>query len=216
MSKVVRSPSKVQAKPAGAAKSPSKAAAPKAAKKPAAKPKATTKGAGAAGATKTKRERKPKSNAPKRPATAYIMYLSDNRQRIIAENPGIVFTDIAKVGSQEWKNVKPAIKKKYEDAANKDKERYANEMKTYVPDPADKKKKKAKKDPNAPKKPKSAYIFYATPRIKELLAQHPDKKVTEVTPMIGDEWKALSDKQKAPFVNMAAKDKVRYENEMKM
>lgn len=222
MSKVVQktSPSKPQAKPTKSLGSPSKAKAPTkqaGAAKPAAKPKATkAKAAGAAGAAPKKRERKVKSNAPKRPVTAYINYLSDNRPRIKAENPGIEFTEIPKVGAQEWANATPVVKKKYEALAEKDKARYAKEMETYVPDPSEKKKKREKKDPNAPKKAKTAYIFYATPRIKELHAAHPDKKVVEITPMIGLEWKAMSDKQKKPWFDMAAKDKIRYANETKM
>lgn len=216
MSKVTQktSPSKVQAKPIKSLGSPSKAKAPvkPAVTKP--KAKAAPKAAGAAGPKK--RERKVKSNAPKRPVTAYINYLSDNRQRIKEEHPGIIFTDIPRVGAQEWAVAKPAVKAKYEALADKDKLRYAKAMETYVPDPSEKKKKREKKDPNAPKKAKTAYIFYATPRIRELHAAHPEKRVIDITPMIGKEWQAMSDKQKKPWHDMAAKDKIRYANETKM
>ena len=61
-------------------------------------------------ASPKQRRVKRKSNAPKRPRTAFIMYLSDNREAIIKKNPGIIFTDITKVGASQWKVAPPAVK----------------------------------------------------------------------------------------------------------
>jgi hypothetical protein len=181
------------------------------------KAKATRKPKAAAKPTE-KKERKTKrvSNAPKRPSTAFILYMKDNRDRIKAANPGIEFGPIAVVGSQEWRNAKPAIKQKYEAAAEKDRARYAAEMKTYVPDPADKKARKKKKDPNAPKKPKSAYMWYVKENQASYRADHPGVAMTEVMRQLGAQWKALSDAKKKPYQDKFAKDKIRYQNEIRM
>lgn len=165
-----------------------------------------------------KKERKTKksSNAPKRPVTAFILFMKDNRERIKAANPGIEFGQIAVVGAEEWKAVKPAVKQKYEAAAEKDRVRYANEMKTYVPDPADKKARKKKKDPNAPKKAKSAYMWYVEENQANFRAAHPALAMTEVMRQLGAQWKALPDAKKKPYQDKYAKDKIRYANETKM
>merc|ERR1711962_983155 len=55
------------------------------------------------------------------------------------------------------------------------------------------KKQKKKKDPNAPKRPTSAYFFFAgdvRPGIRE---ENPDMKITEVAKLIGAQWRELED-----------------------
>ena len=40
-------------------------------------------------------------------------------------------------------------------------------------------------------------------------------KITEVMSVIGEKWRELEDDDKTPYQDMAAKDKKRYEKEMK-
>merc|ERR1711962_1839739 len=80
--------------------------------------------------------------------------------------------------------------------------------------PRQKKQKKKKKDPNAPKRPTSAYFFYAgdvRPGIRE---ENPGMKITEVASLTGAQWRELGDAEKKPYEEQAAKDKKRYEKEM--
>jgi hypothetical protein len=68
---------------------------------------------------------------------------------------------------------------------------------------------KKEKDPNAPKRAKTAYIFFANevrPRVKK---ENPEAKFGEISSIIGAEWNALSDKKKAPYVKMSENDKKR-------
>lgn len=52
-------------------------------------------------------------------------------------------------------------------------------------------------------------------RREELRTQFPDMHHLDVTKKIGEEWTALSDEQKKPYLDAAAEDKMRYQNEMK-
>jgi len=70
--------------------------------------------------------------------------------------------------------------------------------------------KKKKKDPNAPKRSLSSYFFYTAKRRIELKAEGSTLKPTELTRQFGVEWKALTEEQRAPFVALAEKDKLRY------
>lgn len=83
------------------------------------------------GAKKT--SKKPKKdrdeNAPKRATTAFMLWLNETRETIKKDNPGISFTDVAKKGGELWSSLKD--KTKWEEKANKDKERYAKEMEEY-------------------------------------------------------------------------------------
>lgn len=86
---------------------------------------------------------------------------------------------------------------------------------------------KLKKDPDRIKKPKNAYMFFcgekrdeAKCELLEELKEKSDNEeeptkvsTTEVSKKLGMMWKALSDKEKAPFVKMHEEDVERYENE---
>ena len=78
-----------------------------------------------------------------------------------------------------------------------------------------KKPKRKKKDPNAPKRPTSAYFYFAgdiRPGIRE---ENPDMKVTQVMCLIAEKWRELEEEDKKPYEEQAAKDRKRYEKEMK-
>ncbi|KAF2500020.1 hypothetical protein BU16DRAFT_522875 [Lophium mytilinum] len=75
------------------------------------------------------------------------------------------------------------------------------------------KKKKAKKDPNAPKRGLSAYMFFANEQRDKVREDNPGIKFGEVGKMLGEKWKALSEKNRGPYEAKAATDKKRYEDE---
>ena len=69
---------------------------------------------------------------------------------------------------------------------------------------------KKTKDPNAPKKNMSAYMFYAVenrPKIKE---KNPDATFNDLSKLVGESWKKLTDKQKKPYNDKSEADKLRY------
>ncbi|GLV33629.1 Structure specific recognition protein [Carabus blaptoides fortunei] len=69
------------------------------------------------------------SNRPKRPGTAFMIWLNDTRENIKAANPGIKVTEIAKKGGEMWKELKD--KSVWEGKAAKAKEEYNKAMKEY-------------------------------------------------------------------------------------
>ncbi|XP_059051992.1 FACT complex subunit Ssrp1 [Achroia grisella] len=104
------------------------------------------------------RKRKEKSkkrekdvNAPKRPATAFMLWLNENRKGIVEENPGIKVTEIAKKGGELWRELKD--KSEWEEKASKAKEEYNQAMKKYkesgAADEFKQKKKQAEKEKKA-------------------------------------------------------------------
>lgn len=52
---------------------------------------------------KKKKERE--EGKPKRPATAFMLWLNNTREKIKEENPGIAVTEIAKKGGEMWKTL---------------------------------------------------------------------------------------------------------------
>ncbi|EEP82562.1 nonhistone chromosomal protein 6A [Uncinocarpus reesii 1704] len=72
---------------------------------------------------------------------------------------------------------------------------------------------KKKKDPNAPKRGLSAYMFFANEQRENVREENPGISFGQVGKLLGERWKALSDKQRAPYEEKAAADKKRYEDE---
>merc|ERR1711920_1121071 len=77
--------------------------------------------------------------------------------------------------------------------------------------------KKAKKDPDAPKRPMSAYMYFAMEKRGSVVKKNPEAPLTEVTKILGEMWTVAKGKKgkngTKKFDDMAAKDKVRYEEE---
>ncbi|KPI42651.1 Non-histone chromosomal protein 6 [Cyphellophora attinorum] len=72
---------------------------------------------------------------------------------------------------------------------------------------------KKKKDPNAPKRGLSAYMFFANEQRETVREENPGISFGQVGKVLGDKWKALSEKGREPYEKKAAADKKRYEDE---
>lgn len=75
------------------------------------------------------------------------------------------------------------------------------------------KRLKSPKDPNAPKKPTTAYIRYFQDRKPYYMLQNPNMPITEITKLIGREWKELPKEKQQYFLDKAIQDKERYRQE---
>lgn len=58
------------------------------------------------------------------------------------------------------------------------------------------KKARAEKDPNAPKKPLTAFMLYTNKRRPEVMKNNAGLKITEISTIIGKEWKELTQEEK--------------------
>lgn len=78
---------------------------------------------------------------------------------------------------------------------------------------AEPKKIKKKKDPNAPKRASTAWIFYTTETRPKVHDENPDKKMTELTTIMSEMWRNLTDEDKEPYRIMEGNDRKRYKQE---
>lgn len=104
--------------------------APKKRKRSTSRSKSPAKGRGRSKSPARKKQKKDK-NAPKRPKSAYILFCQDKRPEVVKKNPKMSVTEIAAELGKLWKKASASDKKKYEAQHEKDKERYAKEMKKY-------------------------------------------------------------------------------------
>lgn len=74
---------------------------------------------------------------------------------------------------------------------------------------------KPKRDPNAPVRPRSAYVFFGKAKRDKMKLEYPDKTATQITQLLNAKWATMSDKKKAKYEKMADDDKLRYNEELK-
>jgi hypothetical protein len=182
-------------------------------------------------------------NAPKRPKSAYMFFAEKKRPEIREEQPELKMTEVSKVIGERWKEASPESKAKYSKKADKDKERYHEEMKSYVR-PSDevlmeqkvnqKKRRKSSGEekvkksgdkksgdkksgdkPQGPRGAKSAYMFFCADKRNEVKEAFPDYKMVEVSKELGRMWKEdySTDVDREDYVKQAAEDKERYARE---
>ncbi|XP_062377395.1 FACT complex subunit SSRP1 [Sardina pilchardus] len=88
---------------------------------------------------KVVKERKPRKKekrskdkgAPKRPMSAYMLWLNASRERIKAENPGISITEISKKAGEMWKQIGKDQKEEWDGKAEEAKKDYERAMREY-------------------------------------------------------------------------------------
>lgn len=123
---------------------------------------------------KPRKQRKPKKekdvNKPKRPPTAFMLWLNNARESIKAENPGIAVTEIAKKGGEMWRELKD--KSEWEAKAAKAKKEYAASMKEYEASDGGKSKEKEKpeKKKKETKKESSSKLSGSSFKSKEYIS----------------------------------------------
>ncbi|XP_061581477.1 FACT complex subunit SSRP1a isoform X2 [Cololabis saira] len=87
---------------------------------------------------KEKKERKPRkekkhkdTGGPKRPMSAYMLWLNASRERIKSENPGISITEISKKAGEMWRQLTKDEKEEWETKAGEAKRQYEKAKKEY-------------------------------------------------------------------------------------
>lgn len=85
--------------------------------------------------------------------------------------------------------------------------------KSIAPTGHAKRKSRFRKAPQAPKRFKSAYIFYSTEMMKTLKRKQNSsgkQKITDISKEISLSWKSLSQEERSKWYNIAKKDKERF------
>ena len=175
--------------------------------------------------------KKKDSDAPKKNKSAYMFFCEEQRPIVKEENPDIKSKEIMSVLAERWNALKNGDDteelQRYFDLASKDKERYtgakAEEPAKTEPaktEPAktktEPKKKKVASKKTGPKKNKTAFNFFCSEERENAKSENPDMSTQEIQKELATRWKVVKeipDKVKY-FNDLAAEDKVRYENEI--
>merc|ERR1719384_395847 len=146
------------------------------------------------------------------------------RPGVMKDNSDATVGQIGKLLGKMWKKVSEDDRAPFEKKAAAAKASYATKREKYEKSAGYKRhqmqmlawkihetKKPFKKDENAPKRALSAYMLYAASVRSKILKENPDMEVTEVMKEQSVWWKALSEKDREPWVNKAAAEKKKYQ-----
>ena len=160
----------------------------------------------------------------KRAVSSYWLWLGENREAIVKEHglAGKKGSEVSKKAGELWKSIDAATKKKYDDLAAKDKERYEEEVKTLGKRERQPKKdkegndsKRAKKDKEAPKRPMSGYFLWTQDNREAVMKKYKIEKAgPEYTRKAAEEWKTVSDEVKSEYAKKAAVAKEQYQKDL--
>ena len=172
---------------------------------------------------------------PKKPMTAYFLYIQANRERVQKELGVKDFGPVTKTLSARWKTLAASEVAKFEKQAADEKAKYAADLATFEAaggvKGAKRKERKEEKDAKAAKrakkeadaasgKPKKlaggAYGCYMDRHREEIHKSLPaGSKVSAVAKVGGERWKALSAKEKKPYEDEYETKKAKYVEELK-
>jgi len=180
-------------------------------------------------ANKAKSKKLKDQDAPKRPLNPYMMFCSQEREKVQEEigskNMGQVNAELSK----RWAALEVEVKSGFQLESNKRKEKYEEELKSYKPSDAFLKRKaefeakdatnsKAKKlkDKDAPKMARNPYIIFCSKERQSVQKELGCMDKGQVMTELGKRWGALDTDAKAVYELESKKEKERYEEEMKV
>ncbi|GFH59373.1 HMG_box-domain-containing protein [Chaetoceros tenuissimus] len=148
---------------------------------------------------KRRRSLKKAPGAPKRFKSSYIHFFTSVRGEIAKElDSSAGIPGISKEASLRWKRLTPSERKKWDDKAKADKERFEREKAAYK-GPWEVPNKRRKKDSRAPKRSMSAFLLFCKDHRQEVKKDLPKISSQEVSIELGKRWGDLSEKDKKPY-----------------
>lgn len=149
---------------------------------------------------RSSKKRKRDPARPKRAMTPFLYFACEQRAILKSKGEKMTLPDQSRHIATLWKAVAEKDRTVYIAQAEKDKERYRDQMSRYDP-------------PKKIKRPRSSYAFFMKDIRQTIAAENPDKNPRELMADIAAVWKNISDDEKSKYEQMAKQDKVRYEQE---
>ena len=144
-------------------------------------------------------DKKIKKILPKRPANAYAQFIKDKKGEKIPKGEKAV-----QYWREEYENLKKEEKKKYEDRAAKDRERYQKRMGEFKNCVFD-----------LPKRPLNAFSLFVKDRMPDLKNEKPNEPTTKLLKQIAKEWKSEDGVSQSRYEKKAEVDKMRFKKQLK-
>jgi len=158
---------------------------------------------------------------PKRPLSSYMLWMSENRDRLKGELGTSNVGTIGKEAGRQWREIGAGVKSEYAVRAAELKREYEAELQEFlaaggVVAKKSRAKARAKKDPNAPKRPLSAYMRWLQDNRQQIVASLPagQQGVAAVAKAAGVQWKTVSEDEKRKYQDLVEAAKAEYQKQL--
>jgi len=142
---------------------------------------------------------------PRKALTAYVLYAMEAGRKLANDRKDLKPTERLKIIGKQWSEFTDEQKQKYADKAQEGKERAEEEMAQW---------EKTRIKP--PKKPIGSYLTFFVDIRLDLIKENPNLSHTEVVRVASEKWNTADAATKQHYVDLAAKDKERYERELEV
>jgi len=143
-----------------------------------------------AGKKQKRRRAKKDPDAPKRPPSSYLLFLSFMRPYVVKEYPQYSSSEVAQHVGAMWRKLDDEKKRPFIEQAENLKEGYARQISQFQA------KKARRRGPR--RAPSSYFIFMASVRA-QIKKDFPHYNLTQISRHIGAMWKRLTPAEKLPF-----------------
>mmetsp|Transcript_11598 Transcript_11598/g.20837 ORF Transcript_11598/g.20837 Transcript_11598/m.20837 type:complete len:509 (-) Transcript_11598:228-1754(-) len=167
---------------------------------------------------KIPRKFKKAPGAPKRFRSAFILF-SQFRHKEIQEELALKgdsekTTSVAKMVSEEWRNMNQKERFKWEDRARRDRERFENEKVSYQGPWTVPIGHRRSKDPSAPKRPASAFLSFSNSRRAAVKQENKEASNAEISKILSQMWKDAPEDIKKEYKDKEASAREEYKKRM--
>jgi len=167
-------------------------------------------------------------NAPKKPMTAYFLWMKKNRRKVVQSMPiGYSMKQLSGKMSKMWAALPKKEKAKYTEKSKKEMKVYEKLVTAYKHTSNYKmfqKKKqeytisktgKFRKDPNRPKAPNTAYFLFMADKREETKKTFPELNHKQLISKLAELWNNLSREVKQRYMNKAEENKRQWQIDIK-
>ncbi|TDH67564.1 hypothetical protein CCR75_005353 [Bremia lactucae] len=151
---------------------------------------------------------------PARYKTAYMHYSGIRRKDVVSKHPAWTVQQVSSELGRQWKALTSNELKPWVELAQFDKARFCTEA--HLMHSAQNNKSfstKRKKLPNQPRQPDTAYICFWKSRRPVVVAKNPSLDAQLVSKEVARQWRALSVLERQIWINLAAKDTIRFQED---
>jgi hypothetical protein len=140
-----------------------------------------------------------KKRGPTVASSAFSYFRLEELESVASNHPEASAEEVLKLVEDKWERLDQDVKAEYEAKADRDKQRYEEERRAYLPRASGglMKRHKKRKHPNAPKHPKSAFLWFTADYREKVKADNPDKAFQDISRLLGDMWAQLLPDEKA-------------------
>merc|ERR1712060_521154 len=167
-------------------------------------------------------------NAPKKPMTAYFLWMKKNRRKVVQTMPiGYNIKQLSGKLSKMWAALPDKEKAKYTNKSKKEMKVYEKLVAAYKHTSNYKmfqKKKqeytisktgKFRKDANRPKAPNTAYFLFMADKREETKKNFPELNHKQLISKLAELWNKLSREVKQRYLNKAEENKRQWQIDLK-